>query len=88
MFSKMKGRNELPAGTKGILHHYILSMRSGSLQIFFCGLGIGDVLSHLTSVTKLTFDEKSVAVTMLPNPSHLEAANPFTAGRVRAEQQR
>lgn len=25
---------------------------------------------------------------MLPNPSHLEAANPFAAGRVRAEQQR
>ncbi|KAI9563198.1 hypothetical protein GHT06_010655 [Daphnia sinensis] len=66
MFSKMKGRSELPAGTKGI----------------------GDVLSHLTSVTKLSFDGKSVSVTMLPNPSHLEAANPFTAGRVRAEQQR
>nr|CAH0103087.1 unnamed protein product [Daphnia galeata] len=66
MFSKMKGRNELPPGTKGI----------------------GDVLSHLTSVTKLNFDGKSVSVTMLPNPSHLEAANPFTAGRVRAEQQK
>jgi len=51
-------------------------------------LGIGDVLSHLTSVTKLNFDGKTVSVTMLPNPSHLEAANPFTAGRVRAEQQK
>lgn len=46
------------------------------------------MLSHLTSVTKLNFDGKTVSVTMLPNPSHLEAANPFTAGRVRAEQQK
>ena len=46
------------------------------------------MLSHLTSATKLTFDGKSVSVTMLPNPSHLEAANPFTVGRVRAEQQK
>lgn len=50
--------------------------------------GIGDVLSHLTSVTQLEFDGKRVSVTMLPNPSHLEAANPFTVGRARAEQQR
>lgn len=48
--------------------------------------GIGDVLSHLTSATTLEFGDKSVSVTMLPNPSHLEAANPFAAGRSRAEQ--
>lgn len=48
--------------------------------------GIGDVLSHLTSTTTLDFDSKSVSVTMLPNPSHLEAANPFAVGRSRVEQ--
>lgn len=67
----------------------LLALKNNTIllkQLFI--LGIGDVLSHLTSVTKLTFDDKTVSVTMLPNPSHLEAANPFTVGRVRAEQQR
>ncbi|XP_058264033.1 2-oxoadipate dehydrogenase complex component E1 [Hemibagrus wyckioides] len=49
---------------------------------------IGDVLSHLTSSVDL---EVSTAhplhVTMLPNPSHLEAINPVTQGKARSRQQ-
>uniref|UniRef100_A0A0N4ZSZ6 RRM domain-containing protein n=1 Tax=Parastrongyloides trichosuri TaxID=131310 RepID=A0A0N4ZSZ6_PARTI len=47
--------------------------------------GSGDVLSHLTS----SFDFKSkngnnsVHITMLPNPSHLEAVNPVAMGKAR-----
>jgi len=41
--------------------------------------GAGDVLSHLTS----TFNVGSTHVTMLPNPSHLEAVNPVAVGKAR-----
>ncbi|CAB1322714.1 unnamed protein product [Coregonus sp. 'balchen'] len=49
---------------------------------------IGDVLSHLTSSVDLDFGAAHpLHVTMLPNPSHLEAINPVTQGKTRARQQ-
>lgn len=49
---------------------------------------IGDVLSHLTSSIELDFGaERLLHVTMLPNPSHLEAINPVAQGKTRARQQ-
>ncbi|XP_063782948.1 2-oxoadipate dehydrogenase complex component E1 isoform X2 [Pseudophryne corroboree] len=51
-------------------------------------LAIGDVLSHLTSSVNLEFGFiKPLHVTMLPNPSHLEAINPVAVGKTRARQQ-
>ena len=41
--------------------------------------GAGDVLSHLVA----SVDIDSVHVTMLPNPSHLEAVNPVAVGKTR-----
>lgn len=47
----------------------------------------GDVLSHLTNSLDLEVGEnKSLHVTMLPNPSHLEAVNPVACGKTRARQ--
>ncbi|XP_078113440.1 2-oxoadipate dehydrogenase complex component E1 [Sander vitreus] len=49
---------------------------------------IGDVLSHLTSSVELEFGAgHPLHVTMLPNPSHLEAINPVALGKTRARQQ-
>uniref|UniRef100_A0A8C2WXZ8 2-oxoadipate dehydrogenase complex component E1 n=1 Tax=Cyclopterus lumpus TaxID=8103 RepID=A0A8C2WXZ8_CYCLU len=49
---------------------------------------IGDVLSHLTASLELDFGAaKPIHVTMLPNPSHLEAINPVAQGKTRARQQ-
>uniref|UniRef100_UPI0037E750CE 2-oxoadipate dehydrogenase complex component E1 n=1 Tax=Semicossyphus pulcher TaxID=241346 RepID=UPI0037E750CE len=49
---------------------------------------IGDVLSHLTSSVQLDFGAAHpLHVTMLPNPSHLEAINPVAQGKARARQQ-
>ncbi|XP_026221488.1 probable 2-oxoglutarate dehydrogenase E1 component DHKTD1, mitochondrial [Anabas testudineus] len=49
---------------------------------------IGDVLSHLTSSVELDFgSQHPLHVTMLPNPSHLEAINPVAQGKARARQQ-
>ncbi|PVD25710.1 hypothetical protein C0Q70_13370 [Pomacea canaliculata] len=50
--------------------------------------GVGDVLSHLYTSVDLSFEEKSVHVSLIPNPSHLEANNPVAVGKTRAKQQR
>lgn len=47
----------------------------------------GDVLSHFTSSIDLSIMEKQLHVTMLPNPSHLEAVNPVAVGKTRGKQQ-
>ncbi|XP_065339741.1 probable 2-oxoglutarate dehydrogenase E1 component DHKTD1 homolog, mitochondrial [Cloeon dipterum] len=47
----------------------------------------GDVISHLTSTTNLEIDGKSLHLTMLFCPSHLEAVNPVSMGKTRARQQ-
>ncbi|XP_045604597.1 2-oxoadipate dehydrogenase complex component E1 [Procambarus clarkii] len=46
----------------------------------------GDVLSHLVSSVDLEMGEQALHVTMLPNPSHLEAVNPVACGKTRARQ--
>ncbi|XP_066951932.1 2-oxoadipate dehydrogenase complex component E1 [Macrobrachium rosenbergii] len=46
----------------------------------------GDVLSHLVNSVDLEFGEKKLHVTMLPNPSHLEAVNPVACGKSRARE--
>ncbi|XP_043570084.1 probable 2-oxoglutarate dehydrogenase E1 component DHKTD1, mitochondrial isoform X1 [Chiloscyllium plagiosum] len=51
-------------------------------------LATGDVLSHLTSSVDLDFGcDHPLHVTMLPNPSHLEAVNPVAIGKTRGRQQ-
>ncbi|XP_005993894.1 2-oxoadipate dehydrogenase complex component E1 isoform X2 [Latimeria chalumnae] len=48
----------------------------------------GDVLSHLTASVDLDFGSaQPLHVTMLPNPSHLEAISPVTVGKTRGRQQ-
>ncbi|KXN83086.1 putative 2-oxoglutarate dehydrogenase E1 component DHKTD1, mitochondrial, partial [Leucoagaricus sp. SymC.cos] len=48
----------------------------------------GDVLSHLVSSPSLVYEgaQNSVKVSLLPNPSHLEAVNPIALGKTRAKQ--
>ncbi|KAH7108012.1 dehydrogenase E1 and transketolase domain-containing protein 1 [Auriculariales sp. MPI-PUGE-AT-0066] len=51
------------------------------------GLGAtGDVLSHLVSSPTLQYNGNNVKVSLLPNPSHLEAINPVVLGKVRSKQ--
>ena len=45
-----------------------------------------DVPYHLGHETTLKLDGRALRVTLLPNPSHLEAVNPVLLGRVRARQ--
>ncbi|ESK91976.1 putative 2-oxoglutarate dehydrogenase e1 component mitochondrial [Moniliophthora roreri MCA 2997] len=48
----------------------------------------GDVISHLVSSTHLTYSgaHDPVKVSLLPNPSHLEAVNAVALGKTRAKQ--
>ncbi|KAI9095871.1 thiamine diphosphate-binding protein [Phlyctochytrium arcticum] len=49
--------------------------------------GSGDVLSHIAVSVDLEYGAKQpVHVSMLHNPSHLEAANPVAVGKARAKQ--
>ncbi|KAH0826763.1 thiamine diphosphate-binding protein [Lanmaoa asiatica] len=46
----------------------------------------GDVLSHLMASPTLNYQGKEIKVSLLPNPSHLEAVNPVALGKARAKQ--
>ncbi|KAJ7695948.1 dehydrogenase E1 and transketolase domain-containing protein 1 [Mycena rosella] len=48
----------------------------------------GDVLSHLVASPVLRYDGAAspIQVSLLPNPSHLEAVNPVALGKTRAKQ--
>lgn len=47
----------------------------------------GDVISHFVSSTNLNIDRKNLHVTVLRNPSHLEAVNPVSMGKTRGMMQ-
>ncbi|XP_078039369.1 putative 2-oxoadipate dehydrogenase complex component E1 homolog [Augochlora pura] len=47
----------------------------------------GDVISHLVSSTDLDINGKNLHVSMLRNPSHLEAVNPVSMGKTRGVMQ-
>lgn len=44
----------------------------------------GDVKYHLGSTTDKVINDKKIKVSIIPNPSHLEAANPVVMGHVKA----
>lgn len=46
----------------------------------------GDVISHLVNNPDLDYGGKKVHVSLLSNPSHLEAINPVAMGKARAKQ--
>lgn len=49
--------------------------------------GSGDVLSHLYTSKDLKYDNKTLHLSLIPNPSHLEANNPVAVGKARAKMQ-
>ncbi|EPZ32973.1 Transketolase-like, pyrimidine-binding domain-containing protein [Rozella allomycis CSF55] len=46
----------------------------------------GDVLSHLSIFKDLDIDGRKIHISLLPNPSHLEAINPVAMGKSRAKE--
>ncbi|XP_055851943.1 probable 2-oxoglutarate dehydrogenase E1 component DHKTD1 homolog, mitochondrial isoform X2 [Episyrphus balteatus] len=48
---------------------------------------MSDVVSHFHAAEELDIDGKKIRVSILRNPSHLEAANPVSMGKTRSKQQ-
>ncbi|VBB69557.1 2-oxoglutarate dehydrogenase E1 component [invertebrate metagenome] len=48
--------------------------------------GSGDVKYHLGTSTDRVFDNRTIHISLIANPSHLEAADPVVLGKVRANQ--
>ncbi len=48
--------------------------------------GSGDVKYHLGTSADRSFDDKEIHVSLVANPSHLEAVDPVVVGKVRAKQ--
>ena len=40
--------------------------------------GVDDVVHHLSTSNKKKFNNKEISITVVHNPSHLEAANPVS----------
>ncbi len=85
-----RGRLNALVHTVGRSYHEILrefeGERSADALVVDPEGGSGDVKYHLpASGTRLT-DSGEIDVVIVPNPSHLEAADPVVEGRARAEQ--
>lgn len=61
-------------------------IRAADEQETYSSHGGGDVKYHLGTTYTSKYKGKEISVTLMANPSHLEAVNPVVMGRVRAEQ--
>lgn len=83
---------ELGMSHRGRLNvlHTILSKPLGSIITEFKNAGdhlqVGDVKYHLGTRGTLSFGDKTIQISLLPNPSHLEAVDPVVLGKTRAKQ--
>ncbi len=82
-----RGRLNMLTNVLGKSYVAIFSEFQGSSAYPDSVQGSGDVKYHLGTSTDRNINDKTLHVTMNPNPSHLEAVNPLVVGRVRAKQQ-
>ena len=81
-----RGRLTLLSTVLGMPYKSILSKFQGYLNDPNEVLGSGDVKYHLGVSSDREFEGKKIHISMLPNPSHLEAVDPVVMGKVRAKQ--
>jgi 2-oxoglutarate dehydrogenase E1 component len=81
-----RGRLNVLANVMGKPYRVIFSeFAGGSANPQDVG-GSGDVKYHLGTSSDRQFDGINVHLSLVPNPSHLEAVNPVVLGKARAEQ--
>ncbi|KAI0266214.1 dehydrogenase E1 and transketolase domain-containing protein 1 [Gloeopeniophorella convolvens] len=81
-----RGRLNLLDGLLGLSPAALFHKIKGGFEIpEELGAG-GDVVSHLVASPTLTYDGSDIKVSLLPNPSHLEAISPVALGKTRAKQ--
>ncbi|KAI7906070.1 oxoglutarate dehydrogenase, E1 component [Cokeromyces recurvatus] len=81
-----RGRLNLLCDLLQYPYYALFHKMSGQSELPKDTFGSGDVISHLVNSPDLTYGDKKVHVTLLPNPSHLEAINPVAMGKARAKQ--
>lgn len=82
-----RGRLNLLTGLLKYPAAQMFSKMKGNSELPPGTQGIGDVLSHLFNSADLDYGRKQpLHVTMLPNPSHLDAVDPVTTGKARGRQ--
>eukprot|EP00795_Rhopilema_esculentum_P002591 gene2591-786_t len=81
-----RGRQNLLVGLLNYSPTQMFSKMKGNPEFSSDLKYTGDVLSHLYTSTDLEYGDRTLHVSMLPNPSHLEAANPVAVGKARAKQ--
>ncbi|XP_040582261.1 probable 2-oxoadipate dehydrogenase complex component E1 homolog [Lepeophtheirus salmonis] len=81
-----RGRLNLLTGLLNFPYSGVISKIKGNRELSSELSGAGDVLSHLAITSVIQSENgKSTEVTLLPNPSHLEAVNPVACGKTRAK---
>ncbi|APG61953.1 2-oxoglutarate dehydrogenase E1 component [Sphingorhabdus lutea] len=81
-----RGRLNILANVMAKPYHVIFHEFSGGSSNPDEVGGSGDVKYHLGTSTDREFDGINVHMSLVPNPSHLEAVNPVVLGKVRAQQ--
>ena len=81
-----RGRLTLLSTVLGMPYKSILSKFQGYLNDPNEVLGSGDVKYHLGVSSDREFEGKKIHISLVPNPSHLEAVDPVVIGKVRANQ--
>jgi 2-oxoglutarate dehydrogenase E1 component len=81
-----RGRLNVLANVMGKPYRAIFSEFAGGASNPEDVGGSGDVKYHLGTSSDREFDGISVHLSLVPNPSHLEAVNPVVLGKVRAQQ--
>ncbi len=81
-----RGRLNVLANVMGKPYRAIFSEFAGGSANPDDVAGSGDVKYHLGTSSDREFDGNKVHLSLVPNPSHLEAVDPVVLGKVRAEQ--
>jgi 2-oxoglutarate dehydrogenase E1 component len=81
-----RGRLNVLANVMGKPYRAIFSEFAGGASNPADVGGSGDVKYHLGTSSDREFEGVKVHLSLLPNPSHLEAVNPVVLGKARAEQ--
>ncbi|KAG2224888.1 hypothetical protein INT45_010837, partial [Circinella minor] len=81
-----RGRLNLLCDLLEYPHAALFSKMKGNSELPSGTAHSGDVISHLINNPTLKYDGGEVHVSLLSNPSHLEAVNPVVMGKARAKQ--
>jgi len=81
-----RGRLNILANVMRKLHRIIFHEFMGGSALPDEYAGSGDVKYHLGASSDRIFDENAVHLSLVANPSHLEAVDPVVLGKVRAKQ--